>query len=133
MTYHNTGIILRSSDWKDYDKVFTVYTKKQGKVSLLARGVRRGKSKLNCKLQKFSELDFFLAKGRFFDIIAGVNYNKKFFKVRDNLISIGVISYIFELVEFIVKEGEPDEIEHPGFIEQELLEGAVCEVTNCTE
>ena len=33
----------------------------------------------------------------------------------------------------IDKEGEPDEIEHPGFIEQELLEGAVCEVTNCTE
>ena len=39
------GIILKQIDYKDYDTILSVFTREYGKISLVARGVRRVNSK----------------------------------------------------------------------------------------
>ena len=40
------GIVLRETDTKEADKILTVLTKSEGKISVIARGARRKNSRI---------------------------------------------------------------------------------------
>lgn len=50
-------IILKSMDYRDYDAIVTVYSKEYGKISFLARGIRRMKSKNAGSLLPYTEAE----------------------------------------------------------------------------
>jgi len=51
--YRTQGFILKKADAGEADRLFTVYTKDFGKLELLARAVRKIKSKLRAGLEIF--------------------------------------------------------------------------------
>ena len=53
-----SGIVLRSTDTKETDKILTVLTPDRGKIAVIARGARRKNSRLaaSCQLLAYSEL-----------------------------------------------------------------------------
>ena len=55
MTYNSQAIILGVSDFKEYDRLYRVFLKDYGKKKIIAKGIRRFKSKLRGKLLFFSE------------------------------------------------------------------------------
>jgi DNA repair protein RecO (recombination protein O) len=60
----STGIILGRTDYGEADRILTVLTPDFGKLSLLAKGVRRVKSKLAGGIELFSVSDITFIKGR---------------------------------------------------------------------
>lgn len=50
-------IILKSMDYHDYDAILTVYSKEYGKISFLAKGIRRMKSKNAGSLLPYTETE----------------------------------------------------------------------------
>ena len=64
--YHTTrGLILREAKYKESDKILTILTETEGKITAKARGVARTRSKLAAATQLlcFSELTLFGHKG----------------------------------------------------------------------
>ena len=64
--YHTTrGLILREAKYKESDKILTILTETEGKITAKARGVARVRSKLSAATQLlcFSELTLFGNKG----------------------------------------------------------------------
>lgn len=59
-----TGIILSRTDYGEADRILTLITPDQGKLRLLARGVRRIKSKLAGGIELFSVSTITFASGR---------------------------------------------------------------------
>ncbi|HJP95923.1 MAG TPA: DNA repair protein RecO [Candidatus Saccharimonadales bacterium] len=59
-----TGIILGRTDYGEADRILTLITPDQGKLRLLARGVRRIKSKLAGGIELFSVSTITFAAGR---------------------------------------------------------------------
>ena len=59
-----TGIILNRLDYGEADRILTVLTPDHGKLSLLAKGVRRVKSKLAGGIELFSVSNITFIKGR---------------------------------------------------------------------
>ncbi len=59
-----TGIILSRLDYGEADRILTVLTPNYGKLSLLAKGVRRIKSKLAGGIELFSVSNITFIKGR---------------------------------------------------------------------
>jgi len=59
-----TGIVLSRLDYGEADRILTVLTPDQGKLSLLAKGVRRVKSKLAGGIELFSVTNITYIKGR---------------------------------------------------------------------
>lgn len=57
-------IILRRTDYGEADKIMQLLTPDHGKVSAIAKGVRRGKSKLAGGLELFAVCDVTLIKGK---------------------------------------------------------------------
>lgn len=75
-TYKTTGIILKRIDYSEADRIYTILTP-EGKVSAIAKGVRRLRAKLASHLELFSEIELMLAKGKNLDVITSA-------RIKDN-------------------------------------------------
>lgn len=69
MYYQSRGIILKSRDFKDSDKLLSVFTEKDGKVSAIAKGVKKPKSSLRACVQPFCHSYLYLHRSRELDLI----------------------------------------------------------------
>ena len=58
------GIVLSRTDYGEADRILTLLTPDQGKLRLMARGVRRAKSKLAGGIELFSVSDISYMQGR---------------------------------------------------------------------
>ena len=58
------GIVLRRTDFGEADRILTVLTPANGKLSLMARGARRSKSKLAGGIELFSTSDLVYIQGK---------------------------------------------------------------------
>ncbi|MEK7594816.1 MAG: DNA repair protein RecO [Patescibacteria group bacterium] len=58
------GIILSRTDYGEADRIITVLTPEQGKLSLMARGVRKPKSRLAGGIELFSTTEITYMNGR---------------------------------------------------------------------
>lgn len=99
MTYKTQGIILRHQDWQDFSRLYFFYTKDRGKLSLIARGVRKIKSKQNGKLTPFSIIEVMIANGKKIDTLATAEIIKDFPNLKKNLVALGVATFCLELVD----------------------------------
>jgi DNA repair protein RecO (recombination protein O) len=63
-TYTDEGIVLRRVDYGESDRILTVLTRGRGKLGVIARGVRKPKSKLAAQTDLFMRSTMQLAHGR---------------------------------------------------------------------
>lgn len=57
-------IVLRSTDYKDYDRILTLLSRDKGRITVMAKGAKSLKSKLNAATQPFCCADYeFYEKG----------------------------------------------------------------------
>lgn len=69
MYYQSRGVILKTWDFKDSDKLLSVFTEKDGKVRAIAKGVKKPKSSLRACVQPFCHSYFYFNRGREMDLI----------------------------------------------------------------
>ncbi len=68
-TYQTTGIIIGRTNFSEADRIIRLLTPSHGKVSAVAKGVRKIKSRLAGHLELFGEANLMLASGRNLDLI----------------------------------------------------------------
>jgi len=68
--YHSEGIILRTQDFGENDKLVTLISPLQGKFSCLAKGAKKLNSSFAGKLEPLNQLSLFLARGKNLDILS---------------------------------------------------------------
>ena len=111
--YSTEAIILATKDYSEADRILVVYTKDFGKLSLIAKGVRKTTSKKRGHLEIFNYLKFSAVKSKGLDIMIEADLINSFPKIRKNLKKISVGYYFCEVIGKITKEEE----KHPGFFE----------------
>jgi DNA repair protein RecO (recombination protein O) len=100
------GIILRRRDYGESDRILEVFTKKLGRISGLAKGARKPKSKISGHLELFSRSSFLVSRGRNLQLITQAETLDAFDHLREDLSGIGLGSYIVELVGAVtIEEG----------------------------
>jgi DNA repair protein RecO (recombination protein O) len=63
------AIVIREKEMGDYDKLFFLYTKKFGKIEVLAKAIRRPRAKLRGGLQVFNHIFLEFVQGKNFNIV----------------------------------------------------------------
>jgi DNA repair protein RecO (recombination protein O) len=58
------AVVLRSIRYGEADRVLHLYTPQRGRVSAIAKGVRRAKSRFGGRLEPFFRLQLVLYEGR---------------------------------------------------------------------
>lgn len=70
--YRARGIVLRSRALGEADRIVTLFTSEYGKISAVAKGVRRAKSRMAGKLEFGDEVQMELHRGKSLDLITDV-------------------------------------------------------------
>ncbi len=107
--YKTSGIILARRNFSEADKILTVLTPNLGKISVLAKGVRRLKSRRAPHLELFNEVELVLHQGRRFDIVTESKVLNNFPALRNDLKLVGFAYYLTEVIAKIL----PDRQSHP--------------------
>lgn len=63
--FEATGYVLNRRSLKDSDRILTVFTQESGKISLIAKGIKKPKAKLQSQIEPLVEIKFrFLGAGK---------------------------------------------------------------------
>ncbi len=97
--YKTEAIILRTMDLGEADRVLTVLTPRFGKLRVIAKGVRRPRSRIGGGLQPFSDVQLVLAVGRTFDVVTSTSLEDPHLGLRNDLHSTAAAWYVVELAD----------------------------------
>lgn len=102
------SIVLRSIDYKDSDRMLTILTRDSGKISCLARGVRKQNNPLFGLTDIFVCAEFgFYKRNNKYIVTQGV-LRQNFYNIRINAEAMAVAAVIAESCEKAAVEGEAD-------------------------
>jgi DNA repair protein RecO (recombination protein O) len=99
-------LVLRRRDVADADRLLTVLTPSEGKLELLAKGVRKTVSRKSGHLEPFTHAHVMVAQARTWDLITEATTVESFRHLRENLDAIGQASYTCELVDAFSDSGD---------------------------
>lgn len=99
-------LVLRRRDVADADRLLTVLTPGEGKIELLAKGVRKTVSRKSGHLEPFTHAHVMVAQARTWDLITEATTVESFRYLRENLDAIGQASYACELVDAFSDSGD---------------------------
>jgi DNA repair protein RecO (recombination protein O) len=121
-SYTTEGIIIKRSDFGEADRLITIFTQNHGKITVLAKGVRKPTSKRSSSLELFNHLRVHIIKGRGeLDTLGEVQLIESFPHWRKHL---GRVNIAYQLAEAVDKL-TPDHQPHPQIfkiLQQSLLE-----------
>lgn len=103
--YRCEGIVLRERDQGEFDRVLTLLTP-EGKLTAIARGIRRPVSRKVGQLGLFFRSQLMLARGSTFDNITQAEALEEFPALREDLARFGYACSCAELAERLSPEGE---------------------------
>jgi len=105
-TYRTQAIVLGHFEYGEADRILKLFTLEKGKVSAIAKGVRRISSRKAGHLEPFTHVNLFLAKGRNLDIITQAEAINPRVGLREDLQLVGLASYVVEVLDrFTFEEG----------------------------
>ncbi|MEJ5202027.1 MAG: DNA repair protein RecO [Anaerolineales bacterium] len=93
------AVILRHSDWGEADRLLVIYTREVGKLRVVAKGVRRLRSRKAGHLEPFTRSVLMLARGRDFWIVTQAQTLDAYLPLREDLLRTGYAAYVVELVD----------------------------------
>ena len=102
------GLVLRSVRYKESDKILTVLTASEGKLTLRARGALRkgGKLAAATELYTLSEMTLFSNRGRW--QLNEAQTVEQFIGLRENFSALSLAAYFAEVLDTVSEEGAPD-------------------------
>ena len=97
-SFRAAAVVLRHADWGEADRLLTLYTREQGMVRAVAKGVRKMTSRKAGHLQPFTHVTVQLAKGRDLLIVTQADTVNAFLSLHDNLEKTSYAAYVIELL-----------------------------------
>jgi len=106
------ALVLREVNYKESDKILTVFSQEEGKLTLSARGCRKKGSHMTaaCQLLVWGEFTLYQFQGRW--CVREAFAQRIFDRVRTHLDKLALASYFIEVADALAEEGQPE----PGLL-----------------
>ncbi len=123
-SYTAEGIVLKRKNLGEADRLITLFTKKYGKIKVLAKGVRKIKSRRGPNIELFNRVEISVHQGRTFDLLSEAEVIDTFSQIRKNLDLVGLAFHVCEVVDSLCPEHQA----HPRVYD--LMLGVLNELAN---
>jgi DNA repair protein RecO (recombination protein O) len=100
------GINLKSIKVGEADKIITIFSREEGKISAIGKGARRPGSKFGARLEPFAYNDYLLAEGKSLYIISQVETIDNFHKLREDQGMLEASFFLSKLLNFSTEDGQ---------------------------
>ncbi|HLO11930.1 MAG TPA: DNA repair protein RecO [Pseudoneobacillus sp.] len=102
------GIVIRTTDYSETNKIVTIYTREWGKVGVMARGAKKPNSRLAAITQIFSYGYFLIQKGSGLGSMQQGEMISSMRSIREDIILTAYASYVLELTDKSTDEKKPN-------------------------
>lgn len=103
------GLVIKTIDYKESDKILTILSFEEGKISVSAKGVRKKNSKLAFSANLFYCGEFEIVETKNFKILTGASLLQDFSKIAMDVDTYVYASHFCEIASFVVMEDQKDE------------------------
>ena len=106
MEVKTDAIVLQTVDYKDNDKILTLFSPSLGRITVGAKGVKKAKAKLSFAAQPFCFAEYVLAEkgGRY--TLTGAYLHESFFSLRYDIVRFYAACAMAEVCRTILYENE---------------------------
>ncbi len=105
--YRDEGIVLKTIKLGEADRILTVFTRDNGKIRAVAKGVRKTKSRFGARLEPFTRVELLIYRGRKdLDTITSADIVDSNPGVHRDFDSLASASAMAEIVEKITPDRE---------------------------
>lgn len=108
MEYRYTAVMLGKREVGETDRFYTFYTREQGKVTALARGVRKSEAKLGSALETATLSEIMVARTRGVGKITGAVLEESYPKLHTSSTALSATLRFLRLVDETIEPNEPD-------------------------
>lgn len=102
--YRTEAIVLARLNLGEADRIFTLFTPQYGKLRVIAKGVRKSRSRLGPHLEIFTRCQLNLTRGRDLDVVTSAETVDAYPPLRDDLDVLGHASHMVELVARLTED-----------------------------
>ena len=102
------GIVIRSTDYGETNKVVTLYTREWGKIGVMARGAKKPNSRLSAITQLFTHGYFLVQKGTGIGSLQQGEMITSMRSIREDIFLTAYASYIVELTDKSTEDKKPN-------------------------
>lgn len=106
--YRVSAVVIRQRELGEADRILVLYTGERGKLSAVAKGIRRPRSKLAASLQLFTHAQVQLAAGRTLEVVTQARATDTFYNLRKDVARYAHASYVAEVLDAVTEEGLAD-------------------------
>jgi DNA repair protein RecO (recombination protein O) len=108
--YRVSAIVLKRNDLGEADRLLTVLTRERGKLTLLAKGVRKPASRKAGHIEPFTHVDLLVAKGKSLDLVTQAETTHAHRHLREDLVRSSWAYYVAELADAFTQEDDPNDL-----------------------
>ena len=111
------GVILKRRNFSEADRILTIFTKTQGKVSVLAKGVRRITSRRAGNIELLNRVIVFLHQGKGMPILTEAKAVDTYPNLKNDLTLSTYAFHIIELLDKLLAENQENPILYGHMVE----------------
>lgn len=100
------GIVIRTMPYGESHKIVTLLTEEAGKITVMARGAKKPRSKLAAVTQPFTHGAFLVRKGRGMGTLSQGEPIESMRFIRENLEATAYASYVVEIIDKLTDQDE---------------------------
>ncbi|HVF53725.1 MAG TPA: DNA repair protein RecO [Actinomycetota bacterium] len=104
--YRDEGVVLRAIKLGEADRIVTIFTRGNGKIRAVAKGVRKTKSRFGGRLEPFTRVNLMLYRGRDLDTITSAEILTSFEALRTGYAGIARASAVVDAVDKVTPDRE---------------------------
>ena len=108
--FKTEGIILKRRNFGEADRILTVFTLQKGKISVIAKGVRRITSRRAGNVELLNRVIMFLYQGQGMPILTEAEGIESFENLKSDLVLSTVAFHIIELVDKLTAENQENRV-----------------------
>ncbi len=108
--YRTAAVVLKRMDLGEADRIVTLFSRDEGKIRAVAKGVRRSTSRSAGHLEPFTLSDVLLAVGRELDVISQADTLESFREIREDLDLTTHAYYLTELVDLLTEDRQENRL-----------------------
>lgn len=105
-SYSDEGIVLARRNYGEADRILSVFTMSHGRISFIAKGVRRPQSRKRGHIEIFSHIKLQAVRGKGLDLITEAEVIGNFGEIRKNLKKVSLAYYFMEVIGRTTHENE---------------------------
>ncbi len=115
--FKTEGIILKRRNFGEADRILTVFTKHRGKISVLAKGVRRVTSRRAGNVELLNRVSVYLYPGKNFLILTEATSLDTYQKLKEDLTLSTYAYHIIELINKLTAENQENSLLYSDLLE----------------